>query len=337
MQQWGWQSDWVHVFTNVLLLLLLSFPFLLRLLHSATREKEAFVELLPCVPSTCIRLVTMAPAGIVQLWMQKTSNFSPTVHANLGFVSLKTHFQQRFWLQGGRILWHVAAWTPEMQHNWFCWHRFDLFVSFYWGGRIFYLKKKVDFSVKCVNSSSGSDSPVFTHYYQSNRFGIDLCAVTVTVSAAVDATSVIVVVPSFHRFRITGELSKDMNCCFVTGCCGKWTAGVTAGRRELRNQHGQPLGHAPASVSSQSRSRFTLCVPQTWSTAPMSWTSASHIWQTRCWSAQRATAGLWFSKHSSPHTTSWCTATRWAKLCFKMSYYYKKVIIFIAIYKVFLD
>lgn len=56
-----------------------------------------------------------------------------------------------------------------------------------------------------------------------------------------------------------------------------------------------------------------VCVLQTWSTAPMSWTSASPTWQTHCWSAQPATAGLWFSKRSSPHTTSWCTATRWAE------------------------
>lgn len=44
----------------------------------------------------------------------------------------------------------------------------------------------------------------------------------------------------------------------------------------------------------------------------MSWTSASPTWQTRCWSARPVTAGSWFSKRSSPHTTSWCTATRWA-------------------------
>lgn len=54
-----------------------------------------------------------------------------------------------------------------------------------------------------------------------------------------------------------------------------------------------------------------FCLLQTWSTAPMSWTSASPTWQTHCWSAQLATAGLWFLKRSSPHTTSWCTAMRW--------------------------
>lgn len=36
---------------------------------------------------------------------------------------------------------------------------------------------------------------------------------------------------------------------------------------------------------------YLFCVLQTWSTAPMSWTSASPTWQTHCWSAQPATAG----------------------------------------------
>lgn len=52
---------------------------------------------------------------------------------------------------------------------------------------------------------------------------------------------------------------------------------------------------------------------QIWSTAPMSWTSASPTWPTRCWSAAAAAAGSWSSKPLSPHTTSWCTATRWVE------------------------
>lgn len=55
-----------------------------------------------------------------------------------------------------------------------------------------------------------------------------------------------------------------------------------------------------------------LNASQTWSRPPRTpmWTSPR--WPTRWWRGPATPAGWWSSKPWSPHTTSWCMATRWA-------------------------
>lgn len=50
---------------------------------------------------------------------------------------------------------------------------------------------------------------------------------------------------------------------------------------------------------------------QIWSTAPTRWTWTFPNWLTHCLRGPPTPAGWLCLSHSSPHTTSWSTATRW--------------------------